>query len=333
MFAIGIAAGLALYFAFVLYRCSFRVEEGHLAVLVAFGKAETLDGQRKLKTYGPGLHWKKPWERAIPVSTKEQTLDLNREEGGGTAMADDGTILRLDSFVRYVPVRNELYEFLFGLERPLDHITGLFTCLLRNEIANFRGREARDAAEEISLSTRFDFASQAGSYALIRRERKLLNERIESFCRHKIDDRYGVRFNAVDLADILPPDELADALNAVIQAQSEADAHLHRAEAECQQRILSAERGVGIAAARSEAIETEIRKLCSFLDDLDKKGVLDAYVARRRSEVTSESRTLFLKESASETNGALHRSDRAFGHRDGALELGDGSLSRKETGA
>ncbi|HVH46735.1 MAG TPA: SPFH domain-containing protein [Labilithrix sp.] len=303
MFEIGIAAGLALYFVFVLHRSTFRVEEGHLAVLVEFGKAETEGGARKLKTYGPGIHWKKPWKRTVIVSMKEQTLDLNLEDGGGTAMADDGTILRLDSFVRYVPVQGELYEFLFGLERPLDHITGLFTCLLRNEIANFRGREAASVSAETSLANRFEFASQAGSYALIRRERKLLNERIESFCRQKIDDRYGVRFNAVDLADILPPDELADALNAVIQAHSEADAHLHRAEAECQQRILSAERGVSIATARSQAIETEIRKLCSFLEDLDQNGVLDAYVARRRAEVTSESRTLFLKESVNTTMG------------------------------
>jgi regulator of protease activity HflC (stomatin/prohibitin superfamily) len=295
MFEIGIATGLALYFAFVLYRCSFRVEEGYLAVLVAFGKAETLDGKRKLKTYGSGMHWKKPWERAVVVSMKEQTLDLNAEEGGGTAMADDGTILRLDSFVRYVPVNEALYAFLFGLERPLKHITGLFTCLLRNEIANFRGHEG---AEE-SISTRFDFASQAGSYALIRRERKLLNERIHHFCHEKIDNRYGVRFNAVDLADILPPDELADALNAVMNAQSDSEARLFRTEGECQQRILSSERGVEIAKARAAAVEIEIKKLASYLQDLERTGVLDSYVARRRSEVTSESRALFLKEGRS----------------------------------
>jgi regulator of protease activity HflC (stomatin/prohibitin superfamily) len=283
MLEMGIALGLGLYLVFVFYRSTFRVAEGHLAVLVEFGKAETEGPSRALKTYGPGIHWKMPWKRAVVVSTKEQTLDLNREEGGRTAMADDGTILRLDSFVRYVPVQNELYEFLFGLERPLDHITGLFTCLLRNEIANFRGNEPKDN----------------GSYALIRRERKLLNERIESFCRSKIDDRYGVRFNAVDLADILPPDELADALNAVIQARSEADAQLHRAEAECRQRILAAERGVRIAEARARAIETEVLKLGSFLDELDQRGVLDAYVGRRRSEVTSESRTLFFKDKVS----------------------------------
>lgn len=299
MIETGFIVGVLLYLAYISYRCSFRVEEGHLAVLVTFGKAETEDGKKQLRTYGPGIHFKKPWQRAIIVSMKEQSLDLNKEEGGGTAMAADGTILRLDSFVRYVPVKKELYEFLFGLERPLEHITGLFTCLLRNEIANFRGSGTEaQASDESNLALRFDFAQQAGSYALIRRERKLLNDRIHSFCREKIDDRYGVHFNAVDLADILPPDELADALNAVIQAQSEAEARLFRAEGECQQRILAAERGVAIAKARAAAAETEVKKLADYLVELDRAGVLEAYVARRRAEVLGESRTTFLKEAA-----------------------------------
>lgn len=297
MFVMGAGIGAMLCLTWVLFRCSFRVGEGHLAVLVAFGKAqldESKKGKRVLRTYKPGLHWKKPWERVVDVSMKEHTLDLG-ENHGSSAMAADGTILRLDPSVRYVPVESELYEHLFALERPVEHITGLFTCLLRNEIANFHGHVAKP---EESLSTRFDFAQQAGSYALIRRERRLLNERIEQFCHERIDDRYGVRFNAVDLADILPPDELADALNAVIQAHSEADALLHRMEAASQQRILAAERGLSIATARAQAIEIEIGKLASFLADLEHRGVLDAYVARRRSEVTSESRTLFLKEGA-----------------------------------
>jgi regulator of protease activity HflC (stomatin/prohibitin superfamily) len=292
MLETGIVIGLVLYGVLVAFRFSFRVEEGHLAVLTTFGRAETAGGKHKLVTYGPGIHFKKPWQKVISVSMKEQNLDLNAEEGGGTAMADDGTILRLDSFVRYVPVKEVLYEHLFGVERPLEHITGLFTCLLRNEIANFRGHEIG----EESLSTRFDFSRQAGSYALIRRERKLLNERIHAFCHEKIDNRYGVRFNAVDLADILPPDELADALNAVMQAQSEAEARVFRAEGECQQRILASERGVEIAKARASAVEIEIEKLATYLDELHARGVLDAYVARRRAEVTSESRALFLKE-------------------------------------
>jgi regulator of protease activity HflC (stomatin/prohibitin superfamily) len=296
MLLLGIALGLLLFVALVASRCTFRVEEGHLAVLVTFGRAESKGGKEKLVTYGPGLHQKKPWQKVVIVSMKEQNLDLNAEEGGGMAMADDGTILRLESFVRYVPVESVLYEHLFGVERPLEHITGLFTCLLRNEIANFRGHQDE---HDVTLSRRFDFAGQAGSYALIRRERKLLNERIQNFCHEKIDNRYGVRFVAVDLADILPPDELADALNAVMQAQSESEALLFRAEGECQQRILASERGVRIASTRASAVEIEIRKLASYLEDLEVRGVLDAYVARRRSEVTSESRALFLKETGS----------------------------------
>jgi regulator of protease activity HflC (stomatin/prohibitin superfamily) len=295
MIEAGLLVGLVVYLLFISSKCGFRVEEGYTAVLVTFGKAEMDPSTKRLVTYGPGVHFKKPWQRAVVVSMKEQSLDLNKEEGGGTAMAADGTILRLDSFVRYVPVKKELYEFLFGLERPLEHITGLFTCLLRNEIANFRG-SGKDGEDDGSLSTRFDFAKQAGSYALIRRERKLLNERIHSFCREKIDDRYGVHFNAVDLADILPPDELADALNAVIHAQSQADGDLFRAEGECQQRILASERGVSIAKARALAAEKEVTKLAEYLGDLDRTGVLDAYVARRRAEVLGESRTMFLKE-------------------------------------
>jgi regulator of protease activity HflC (stomatin/prohibitin superfamily) len=293
MFLLGLVVGLVLCAIVLGFRSTFRVEEGHLAVLVTFGRAGTSDGKHKLITYGPGLHKKLPWQVVHSVSIKEQNLDLNAEEGGGSAMADDGTILRLDSFVRYVPVEDVLYEHLFGVERPLEHITGLFTCLLRNEIANFRG--GKDV-EEVPLSTRFDFATQAGSYALIRRERKLLNDRIQEFCHAKIDNRYGVRFVAVDLADILPPDELADALNAVMQAQSEAEGLLFRSEAECQQRILAAEQGIRIARTRASAVEIEIRGLAKFLEDLEVHGVLGAYVERRRAEVSSESRALFLKE-------------------------------------
>lgn len=304
MLMLGLVLGVIVCGVAVGLRCAFRVEEGHLAVLVTFGRAETKGGKHALVTYGPGLHSKKPWQKVVTLSMKEQNLDLNAEEGGGMAMADDGTILRLDSFVRYVPVEDVLYERLFGVERPLEHITGLFTCLLRNEIANFRGptralAEGDQDEDAAALSARFDFAGQAGSYALIRRERKLLNDRIQQFCQAKIDNRYGVRFVAVDLADILPPDELADALNAVMQAQSEAEAQLFRAEGECQQRILASERGVRIARTRASAIEIEINGLAGFLEELHGRDVLDAYVARRRAEVTSESRALFLKETGS----------------------------------
>ncbi len=307
-FVVGLFVGLGTYLAYALTRAYFRVDEGYVAVLVTFGAAER-DGEA-LRVRGPGLHFKWPWQHPIVVNMKEQNLDLAGEEGGRTAMAEDGTILRFDSILRYQPVESALAEFLFGLQTPLEHITGLFTCLLRNEIANFRPTKARSHStvdEAPKADDRPDtehppsirggsFAVQGGSFALIRRERGRLNTSLEDFARAQVGERYGVRFNAVDLVDILPPDELDAALNAVMQAQTEADAQYFRAESECQQRLLGAERGVAIARTRAAAIAEEIDVLAASLATLEDEGTLAAYVERRRDEVLGEARTTFLKD-------------------------------------
>jgi hypothetical protein len=51
---------------------------------------------------------------------------------------------------------------------------------------------------------------------------------------------------------------------------------------------------VEIAAARAQAAEVEIAELARVLHDLHRQGTLPLYVARRRAEVLSQSRTLFL---------------------------------------
>lgn len=302
----GFLMGLGLYLAYLATRCSFRVEEGHLGVVTTFGAA-AFEGQGKsarVVTHPPGIHFKWPWQKVIVVSMMEQNLELSGETGGQRAMAHDGTMLRFDSILRYVPDPARLGQFLFGMKKPLEHITNLFSCLLRNEIANFQVARAPKrslppaGAEGAILSAR-DFDSEAGSYALIRRERALLNERIEEFCRDRIADHYGVRFNAVDLVDILPPDELAEALNAVINARAEAEAAYFRAEGECQQRVLGASEGVEIARARARAVETEIDTLGGFLTQLADQGTLAPYVQRRRAEALSEARAVFMKEERS----------------------------------
>ncbi|MDB4927773.1 MAG: hypothetical protein JWM10_257 [Myxococcaceae bacterium] len=290
MITVGILIGLFLYGVMLASRCYFRVGEGHLAVLTTFGAVER-DGDKGLRTYGPGLHQKRPWQHVVMVATMEQSVDLSGEKGGQMAMAEDGTVLRFDSILRYQPIEARLEDFLFGLRAPIEHITGLFTCLLRNEIANFRaeGSARNDLA-------RADLSAGGGAYALIRRERVALNRRIAEFCRTEIGDHYGVHFNAVDLTDILPPDELAEALNGMIQAQSEAEALYFRAQADCEQRVLASEQGIAIAKARAEAVETEVRTLGAALTTLHREATLADYVARRRAEVLSESRAVFVKD-------------------------------------
>lgn len=291
MLLIGLLIGLATYGAFALSRCAFRVEEGHVAVRTIFGAAER-DAGGALRLYGPGLHAKAPWHHVHVVPTKERMLDLSGEEGGLRVMAGDGTVLRFDSVVRYQPERGNLEALLFGMRAPMEHITGLFACLLRNEIAALRPTNPPPE------TGRYELARDAGSYAVIRRERVRLNREIASFCKERIGDRYGVNFTAVDLVDILPPDELADALNGVMAAQTEAEARIFRAQAECRQRELAAQRGVEIARARAAAVEKEIDTLAGFLRALQSDGTLKGYVARRRDEVMGEARTLYLRAKA-----------------------------------
>jgi regulator of protease activity HflC (stomatin/prohibitin superfamily) len=101
----------------------------------------------------------------------------------------------------------------------------------------------------------------------------------------------------VDLMDILPPDELADALNAVMNARSEADSQRFRAESESRQQLLSAQQGVDIARTHASAVQLEMDTLAEHLGTLERDGVLELYVERRQAEVLSESRTVYVNES------------------------------------
>jgi regulator of protease activity HflC (stomatin/prohibitin superfamily) len=288
-FALGLLVSVVGAFA---WRGWFRVDEGHEAVLLRFGRA--LREGNELRVFGPGLHAKLPFEDVVVVAAMERSLELSGEKRGRTAMANDGTVLRFDSVLRYVLEPGGLERFLFGLREPLEHVTGLFTCLLRNEIANFGG--PAEVAAGLSMPPR---PVDAGSYALIRRERRRLNRQIDEFVRQRMGDRYGLRFVAVDLVDILPPDELDEALNAVLHAQSVAERDFFRAEADASRRMLAAERSVSIASSRAEAEAKEILVLAKALAELEQQKSLGSYVARRRAEVLSEARLSFVKEPTS----------------------------------
>lgn len=288
--------GFGAYALYTLSRCCYQVEEGHVATLSSFGKATfSGDDKRRLKTYGPGFRLKWPWQKVHKVALMERMIDLSGEEGGIMAMGSDGTMLRLDSKLRFTPRADDLYHYLFSLENPVEHVKGLFSCLLRNEIANFDHQEVAVAGEGAKLS--YLPGIQVGSYAAIRRERRQLNQHIHEFCKTQIGERYGVSFNGVDLTDILPPDELAHALNGVMNAQSEAKRVLAQTEAECEQRVLAARKGLTIARHKAKAAEDEIGTMTQILADLQKAGTLTSYVERRRSEVFSEARTSYIKRS------------------------------------
>jgi regulator of protease activity HflC (stomatin/prohibitin superfamily) len=281
MFITGLIVGVVVFLVWKARDSYFRVEEGQVAVVSRFGAAKHgPDG--KLLLAGPGLHFKWSFEDVKIVSLREQLVTLGGESAEHV-MLNDGTVIRLQSMLRYAPQRDGLAKYLFGLHHRKEHVTGLFSSLLRNEIANVKAGQGDDLD---------------GAYALVRKDRKVVNERIAEFARKQLGDKYGVDFQAVDITDIHPPDELADALNAVMSARAEADSTRFRAQSDAAQKVMAAEQGVKIATAKASAVEQEIDELGKHLGALQQGGVLDAYLARRKSEVLSESRTLFVKDGA-----------------------------------
>jgi regulator of protease activity HflC (stomatin/prohibitin superfamily) len=294
MFLIGLLVGVVMFLVWVAKDCHFEVEEGQVAVVLRFGAARRgPDG--KLLLAGPGAHFKWAFEQVKIVSLREQLITLGGEAGAEPMMLNDGTVIRLQSMLRYAPQRDGIAKYLFGLHHRKEHVAGLFSSLLRNEIANVKG-----PVMKADLKTLSD--DLGGSFALVRRDRKLLNDRIADFARKELND-YGVAFEAVDITDIHPPDELADALNAVMSARAEAEAMRFRSQSECAQRVMAAEQGVAIAQTRAGAVEDEITELGRNLVELDKGGVLDAYLSRRRAEVLNEARTVYVKEDTKQLRG------------------------------
>lgn len=288
MFLLGLLIGVALFVWWMAKDCFVLVQQGQVAVLTRFGAAlRNPDGS--LKLHEPGFHFKWAFEEAKVVSLREQLVTLGTEGGGAEPMMlNDGTVIRLHANLRYAPQREGILKYLFGLHHRKEHVAGLFSSLLRNEVANVKAAPATGSIEHLDEDLN-------NAFALVRRDRKLLNDRIADFAKTQLRD-YGVVFQSVDITDIHPPDELADALNAVMSARSEADSMRFRSQSECAQRLMAAERGVEIATAKAAGVEAEIDELGRHLQELDKAGVLDAYVERRKAEVLSDAKTVYLKE-------------------------------------
>ncbi|MFZ4715634.1 MAG: SPFH domain-containing protein [Bacteriovoracaceae bacterium] len=277
-FQLGLLLGLISLTLYFCYQSFFVIEQGHVGIITYFGKAQT-DANNKLILYPSGSHLKWPWGKIYQQSMMEQIFDLH-DGGGKTALAYDGTVLQLEAKLRYRPSHHNLYDYLFKLKNPVDHVKGLFTSLLRYQIANFKG----DDKNEI-----------VSSYASLRKERKLLNNELDKFCHDNLKGRYGIDFQSIDLIDILPPAELDQALNAVLNAHVEADAMFSRAEADCAQKKLAAQVGVEIEESKAQAIGLEILTLGKYLAELEEAKTLTLYIERRKCEVLYDTKNIFIK--------------------------------------
>jgi regulator of protease activity HflC (stomatin/prohibitin superfamily) len=271
----GLLSGGALVALVVLLRSSFRVDNGNVAVLEVFGRF-LRDGDT-VRLHEPGLRWRRPWGRVISVSIAERSLSLDDKHNAIEALAADGTRIRVNARLRYRVAPDRIATYLAEAKDAREHLAGLFRVTVREQIARFEAHKGELAA-----------------YTGLRLRMPELQQRILESMQATALDEFGVRVNAVDILQMDPPEELVDALNAVITAESEAAALVSRTELQCQQRTLAAEHAVTIANARAHASESEIRTIGAELATLADQGVLRDYVARRQIELLGGSQRVYL---------------------------------------
>jgi regulator of protease activity HflC (stomatin/prohibitin superfamily) len=279
---IGISIGAALVALYAFVRAGFRVDNGNLAVLTVFGRFVRENG--KARTFGPGLHWKAPWAQPVIVSLAERSIALGDKAASVEALAWDGTRIRVNARLRFRVRADGLTRFIADNKDAVEHLAGLFRLAVREQIARFEKKP-----DELS------------AYTSLRLRMQELQQRIEGAMKQAALDEYGVDVASVDLLQIDPPEELVDALNAVISAESEAVALVARTDLQAQQRVLAAEQAVAIANAHALATEAEIRTVGLELGTLADQGVLREYVSRRQDEVLGESRRVYLNHSSNQT--------------------------------
>lgn len=259
---------------------TFSVPQGTRGVLTKFGTF-VRDQRGRLVTFAPGLHGKAPWTRAHVVSLAERSESLDDKGAAIEALAPDGTRVRVNARVRYRVDPDQIETFIAANKDATAELRSLFRLVVREQIARLSPSE-----NEIS------------AFTALRGRMPELQQRTRDAMEHEAKVHYGILVIAVDFLQIDPPDELVDALNAVVAAESEANSLVARTELQSQQRTLAAEHSVAIAHAHAMATEAEIRIVGTDLATLHERGVLGDYVERRKAEVMGTSKRVYLNHSS-----------------------------------
>ena len=288
---LGAGIGVILVLAVLAAISVKTVREGEVGVRLSFGAAErTRDGALRLRS--PGLHWVLPWMRLETVNIAEQVTDLSAALP--QTMAADGTVLRLNWSARHQVERTRVDTYLFGLRQPRAHVEGIVACHLRNQLATMTAMSLRQDGNLVATEGG-PAVAHAGSFAYLRRKRGDVSRQFVADHRASMLANYGTDVGALDLLDVDPPEALADALNAVVRAEAEADENFFRASSECKQTVLAADHSLQLATTRAHAVQKEIETLGQYLEGLRVNQQLESYVQRRQHEVLKGARTTYVR--------------------------------------
>jgi regulator of protease activity HflC (stomatin/prohibitin superfamily) len=326
---VGIVIGFVAWFL-VRYLVAgiYTVNQNERAVKTGFGRAERVGNAsiasdpisaplspeekerynfpqvRVIPPGGPYFKW--PWERVYKVNVSTQTMNMAFDpetptaNQGGTvleAVTKDQLNTGLKGQIRYRVCERNLYAYLFGVKRPIVHVMGYFTSVLRERIANFEAPCAAPQPKEHGLASPESAASAIGvSINDLRKNLRDINEHMDRECKSS-EARYGITLDASLITGIDPPGEVESALAAINTAYNQVSSDISLAQAGADQKLVQSRTAVEIETLKAQAEAEPLKALAQQLNQLKQSGpdALGAYIRNVRLKLFSESRRAILE--------------------------------------
>jgi regulator of protease activity HflC (stomatin/prohibitin superfamily) len=255
---------------------------------------------------GPYFRW--PWERVYKVSISTQTMNMAFDpespaaNQGGTvleAVTKDQLNTGLTGQIRYRVCEKNLYAYLFGVKRPIVHVMGYFTAILRERIANFEAPPPPPILKDKdSLIPTPEIATAAIGISIndLRKNLRDINEHMDRECKSS-EARYGMTLDASLITGIDPPGDVESALAAINTAYNSVSSDISLAQASADRKLVQSRTAVEIETLKAQAEAEPLKALAEQLRELKKSGpdALGAYIRNVRLKLFSESHRAILE--------------------------------------
>lgn len=308
----------------------YTVNQNERAVKTSFGRAERVGNEtiatdpiaehlnaeekerynfpqvRVIPPGGPYFRW--PWERVYKVTVSTQTINMAFDpetpaaNQGGTvleAVTKDQLNTGLTGQIRYRVCEKNLYAYLFGVKRPIVHVMGYFTAILRERIANFEAPPPPPLPKDKDgFIPTPEIATAAIGISIndLRKNLRDINEHMDRECKSS-EARYGMTLDASLITGIDPPGDVESALAAINTAYNSVSSDISLAQASADQKLVQSRTAVEIETLKAQAEAEPLKALAEQLRELKKSGpdALGAYIRNVRLKLFSESHRAILE--------------------------------------
>ena len=252
-----------------------------------------------------GTYFKWPWEKIYKVHVSTQTANMAHDpetptaNQGGTvleAVTKDQLNTGLSGQIRYRVSEKNLYAYLFGVKRPIVHVMGYFTSILRERIANFEAPPPPPKAEGALATPEIATAAIGVSINDLRKNLRDINEHMDREC-NSAEARYGIVLDASLITGIDPPGEVESALAAINTAYNQVSSDISLAHASADQKLVQSRRAVEIETLKAQAEVEPLLAMAEQLRLLKQSGpeAMAAYVRNVRLKLFSEARRVIVE--------------------------------------